>query len=81
MAASCLLAVSCLLAARVGMAQEDEGGCFYNRTIYPEGAEMCQSGQLMRCEEGAWGTIGLCKKEPMPQPVSDGGDRVLEPEE
>lgn len=76
-----LTLMASLLLTGAGLAQEDEGGCVYNRAVYPEGTEMCQSGSLMRCGEGAWGDIGFCKQEPMPEPVSGGGDEVLPPQE
>jgi len=70
-----------LLTAGAGSAQEDEGGCVYNRTVYPERGELCQTGILKRCENGAWADIGFCKKKPMPEPISGGGDEVLQPEQ
>lgn len=76
-----LMLTTFLLLAGTGIAQEDQGGCVYNRAVYPEGSEMCQSGSLMRCGEGAWGDIGFCDQEPMPEPVSGGGDRVVPPEQ
>ena len=76
-----LIGASLLLAADAGIARDDEGGCVYNRTVYPERSQMCQAGALMRCEEGAWAPIGLCDQEPMPESVSSGGDEVLQPEE
>lgn len=75
-----LMAAAFVLTAGAGIAQDDEGGCVYNRAVYPEGNEMCQSGSLMRCEEGAWSDIGCCPKKPMPEPISAGGDEVLQPE-
>jgi len=58
----------------------DEGGCVYNRTVYPQGSQMCQGGTMMQCEEGAWSATGFCENEPMPEPVSSGGD-VMESDE
>ena len=55
-------------------AQADSQGCVYNRTVYPEGSEMCQGGTMMRCEQGAWSATGFCENEPMPEPISSGGD-------
>ena len=56
-------------------AQEDDGGCVYDRRIYPEGTEMCQAGQRVRCDDGAWGDIGMCDRdEPGPPPRTSGGD-------
>lgn len=60
-----------------GLANE---GCVYNREIYPEGSQRCQAGTQMRCEQGAWGSIGMCEGEPPPQPMPRGGDVVLDPE-
>ena len=81
--ARALILAGCMLGLGVGqvLANEDEGGCAYNRAIYPDQSEMCQSGHLMRCDNGAWGEIGDCEKEPMPEPVSSGGDRVQPAEE
>ena len=76
-----LILVVSLLLGDAGLAQEDQGGCVYNRAVYPEGSEMCQSGSLMRCGEGAWGDIGFCKQEPMPEAISGGGDVVLPPQD
>jgi hypothetical protein len=42
---------------------------------------MCQSGQLKRCEDGAWGDIGLCKAEAMPPPGSEEGDVEIDADE
>lgn len=70
-----LLAVAaCLLLPSLSLAQEG-GGCVFNRRIYPEGFEMCQSGTRVRCEEGSWADIGMCDgDEPMPEPIEGGGD-------
>lgn len=72
-----LVAAACLalpLGSNFAYADE-EGGCAYNRVIYPEGTEMCQGGQQVRCEDGAWGDIGLCDDaEPGPPPRTGGGD-------
>jgi len=35
---------------------------------------------MMQCEEGAWSATGFCENEPMPEPVSSGGD-VMESDE
>jgi hypothetical protein len=54
---------------------EDDGSCVYNRRVYPDGYEMCQGGQQVRCEEGSWGDIGMCDEpEPEPPPEAGGGD-------
>ncbi len=62
-------------------AHADLQGCVYNRSVYPHGSEMCQGGTMMRCEEGAWAATGFCKNEPMPEPISSGGDVVESDEE
>lgn len=55
---------------------QGDGGCVYDRRIYAEGTEMCQGGQRVRCENGAWGDIGMCDgNEPPPEPITSGGDR------
>ena len=73
------LALLVLAAAAAGStsarAQEDEGGCVFDRRVYPEGSERCQGGARVRCRDGAWSDIGLCDDpEPDPPPISDGGD-------
>jgi len=63
------------LAGRVGAQSALESpGCVYDRTIYPEGSEVCQNGTKKRCESGAWGNIGMCEDEAPPPPYSSGGD-------
>ena len=62
------------LAAAPGVGADDEGECFFDRVLYPDGYEMCQSGTLKRCEDGSWANIGMCDDEAMPPPVSGGGD-------
>jgi len=57
-------------------ATAEEQACVYNRTVFPHGKEMCQGGTMMRCEEGAWAATGFCENEPMPNPISSGGDVV-----
>lgn len=57
-------------------AMAEEQGCVYNRQVFPHGREMCQGGTMMRCEEGAWAATGFCENEPMPEPISSGGDVV-----
>ena len=76
------LAAGLVIAApTLAVAQDmDEGGCVFDRMIYPEGYELCQSGTLKRCESGAWADIGLCDEEPRPPPRSSGGDVVVEPD-
>ncbi|MFP8874152.1 MAG: hypothetical protein VCB42_06405 [Myxococcota bacterium] len=50
-------------------------GCTYNRSVYPEGTEMCQGEDKVRCTSGAWGSIGLCDEKPLPgAPVAEGPD-------
>jgi hypothetical protein len=73
------LACGAVAAALLGLAvsaaaQDGEDGCVYNREIYPEGTEMCQSGDLVRCEDGAWSDEGDCPNQPMPAPDTGGGD-------
>jgi hypothetical protein len=54
---------------------EDESDrCSYNRVEYPEGAELCQNGNLVRCEDGAWSDIGDCPDQAPDDPNSEGGD-------
>ena len=71
-----ILAVAAvLLCASAAHAQDlDDDSCVYNRQVYPEGTQMCQSGTLERCEDGAWSDMGDCPDEPMPPPDSGGGD-------
>ena len=71
--------LACGAAALLGFAlsaaaQDGDDGCVYNRQIYPEGTEMCQSGNLVRCEDGAWSAEGDCPDQPMPPPDTGGGD-------
>ena len=63
-----------MVAASSEVGAEDEGECFFDRVLYPDGYEMCQSGTLKRCEDGSWANIGMCRREAMPPPVSGGGD-------
>ena len=74
--ASLLLAVTALLFTSGSAAAQElsEDGCVYNREVYPEGTQMCQSGNLVRCEDGSWSPVGDCPNEPMPSPNSGGGD-------
>jgi hypothetical protein len=66
-----------LLATPSAFAQDiGDGGCVYDRQIYPEGAELCQDGTLKRCQEGSWDDIGICKAEPARAPNPEGGDEV-----
>ena len=74
------IAVLLFLIAIPFSAYADQQGCVYNRTVYPQGDEMCQGGTMMRCEEGAWSATGFCENEPMPEPISSGGD-VMESDE
>lgn len=76
-----LLAFAWIAAIPSAHAQVD--GCTYNRTFYPEGTEMCQSGARVRCTAGAWGTIGMCDAEDasLPGPIAEGGDLVAEDED
>jgi hypothetical protein len=72
-----------LLAASPALAQNAEqdmnhdeggGGCVYNRQVYPQGAELCQDGALMRCDMGSWDEEGACNGGPGQAPISEGGD-------
>ena len=74
------IAVLLFLIAIPFSAYADQEGCVYNRTVYPQGDQMCQSGTMMRCEEGAWSATGFCESEPMPEPIASGGD-VMESDE
>ena len=68
------IAVALLLASSQSVGAQNEG-CTYNRTVYPEGSEMCQAGDKVRCTSGSWGSIGLCDSEPLPPaPVAEGPD-------
>ena len=81
--ATAALALAFLFVPLSSHAQETSG-CTYNRTIYPEGTQVCRDGALQRCNGGAWGDIGLCDHEPPPPaPIAGGGDVVVgdEPEE
>ncbi|HXK23773.1 MAG TPA: hypothetical protein VMS55_13960 [Myxococcota bacterium] len=60
-------------------AQDGQDGCVYNRQVYAEGTEMCQSGDLVRCEDGAWSDEGDCPDQPMPPPDTGGGDVDADP--
>lgn len=63
------------LAATGAAAQEGDDACVYDRRSYPEGYEMCQGSRRVRCEDGAWGDIGICDdSEPGPSPTTEGGD-------
>ena len=73
------LACAAVAAALLGFAasataQDGQDGCVYDRQVYPDGTEMCQSGNLVRCEDGAWSDEGDCPDQPMPPPDTGGGD-------
>ncbi len=74
----CVIAVfgfGVLLASITSAQMDDDGSCVYNRSVYPDGAQLCQGGQLMECDEGAWADIGECDDpRPEPAPISGGGD-------
>lgn len=79
------VAALALLAAAPAFAQEidqdmnhDEGGggCVYDRQVYAQGAELCQDGTLLRCDEGSWDAVGACTGGPGRAPISGGGDAV-----
>jgi len=72
--ASLAVAAALLGFAASAAAQDGEDGCVYNRQIYPEGTDMCQNGDLVRCEDGAWSDEGDCPEQPMPPPDTGGGD-------
>lgn len=76
-----LAAALFLLAASARAQDLGDGACVYNRQAYPNGTEMCQSGDLVRCEDGAWSDVGDCPNEPMPSPNTEGGDVDVESED
>ena len=53
---------------------EGGGGCVYNRQVHSQGAEVCQDGTLVRCDEGSWGEVAACRAGPVQAPISGGGD-------
>lgn len=55
---------------------EGGGGCVYNREVYSQGAEICQAGALMRCDEGSWDELGACSGDIGQEPNSEGGDET-----
>lgn len=70
--------VLALLFVPISVHAQETSGCTYNRTIYPEGTEVCRDGALQRCTEGSWGDIGLCDGNPAPEPpIAEGGDVVV----
>lgn len=73
-----------LIAAPTAFAQgvDDMGpqSCFHERQLYPNGAELCLNGALMRCEDGSWDDMGECQAQAPAPPDSQGGDEV-EPED
>jgi hypothetical protein len=76
-----ILGASVVLGGSAALAQdEEEGGCVFDREVFPEGYEMCQGGSRKRCEDGAWADVGDCPREAMPPPRSGGGDVEMEPE-
>ena len=79
------IAALALLAAPSALAQDidqdmnhDEGGggCVNNRQVYAQGAELCQAGSLLRCDEGSWDAVGDCSGGAEQAPISGGGDAV-----
>ena len=79
---ACVAALA-LLAAPPALAQaidqdmnhdEGGGGCVYDRQVYAQGAELCQDGTLLRCDEGSWDAVGACRGGVGQQPISGGGD-------
>lgn len=75
-----LVALAWLAAAPAAAQEIDEdmdhaeGGCVYDRRVYPQNAELCQDGALMRCDAGSWDEIGACEGGVGRAPISDGGD-------
>ena len=53
---------------------EGGGGCVYDRQVYPQSAQLCQDGILMRCDAGGWDQIGACSGGSEPAPNASGGD-------
>jgi hypothetical protein len=41
--------------------EDNETGCYYDDVLYAEGTVMCHGDQKVRCDDGAWGDIGLCE--------------------
>lgn len=78
LAALAFFAASSAFGQNIDDMDDDEGGggCVSNRQVYAEGAELCQEGTLARCNAGAWDAIGVCRREPGPAPVSQGGDGI-----
>jgi hypothetical protein len=72
-------AVMLLLAVPAAAQIEDDGSCVFNRRIYPDGYEMCRGGTLQRCEDGAWGDVGMCNESEWQEPIESGGDEVVYP--
>jgi hypothetical protein len=67
--------VGVLLGSIASAQMDDDGGCVFDRRVYPEGEQMCQGSDLMRCSDGAWEDVGDCdEEEPGPPPIAEGGD-------
>jgi hypothetical protein len=61
--------------AQIDAGATGSDGCVYNRVWYPAGTEMCQDGDLVRCEDGAWSDEGDCSQQEAPEtPNTQGGD-------
>lgn len=74
-----LFAVGVLLGSIASAQMDDDGGCVFDRRVYPEGEQMCQGSDLVQCSGGAWEDIGDCDEErPGPPPVTEGGDVELD---
>ena len=67
--------VGVLLGSIASAQMDDDGGCVFDRRVYPEGEQMCQGSDLVQCSNGAWEDIGDCDEEsPGPPPIAEGGD-------
>jgi len=74
-----VFAIGVTLGSIASAQMDDDGGCVFDRRIHPEGEEMCQGSDLVRCSDGAWEDIGDCDQErPGPPPISGGGDVELD---
>lgn len=75
-----LLAIGALLLLAAGRVladiESDDDSCTYNRVVYPAGSELCQNGNLVRCEDGAWSDEGDCQAQAPDAPNDEGGDEV-----
>ena len=53
--------------------EQDDDTCNYNNVDYPPGSELCQNGNLVKCEDGDWNDMGDCPQQAPQQPNDDGG--------